>query len=45
MEAAVASIVYDSRADDIVSGTSNLTDWIDFAGPVPDNAVRVARAS
>jgi len=43
MEAAVASIVYDSRADDIVSGTSNLTNWIDFAGPVPTNAVRVAR--
>jgi len=45
MEAAVASIVYDSRADDIVSGTSNLTNWIDFAGPVPTNAVRVARGN
>ena len=43
MEATVASIVYDSHADDIVSGASNLTDWIDFASPVPKDAVRVAR--
>ena len=43
MEATVASIVYDSRADDIVSGASNLTDWIDFAGPVPIDAVRTAK--
>ena len=28
-------MVYDSRADDIVSGASNLTDWIDYHGDVP----------
>ena len=43
MEAAVASLVYDSHADDIVSGNSNLTNWIDFVSPVPANAVRVGR--
>jgi hypothetical protein len=43
MEATVASIVYDSHADDIVPGSSNLTNWIDFAGPVPVDAVRTAQ--
>ena len=42
MEATVASIVYDSHADDIVPGASNLTDWFDFSGRVPDDAVRTA---
>lgn len=42
MEATVASLVYDSHADDITPGFSNITNWIDFTHGIPDNASRVA---
>ena len=45
MEAAVAGLVFDSHADEITPGVSNLTDWIEFSGAVPDNAVRIAKGS
>ena len=32
MEASVAGLVYDSHADDITPGMSNLTNWINFSG-------------
>ena len=43
MEAAVAGLVYDSHADDITPGMSNLTDWIEFSGAVPNNAVKASK--
>ena len=39
MEAAVASLVFESAADSIVPDVSNITEWFDF-GNVPADAVR-----
>ena len=43
MEASVAGLVYDSHADDITPGMSNLTNWIDFSGAVPSGASKAAK--
>ena len=43
MEASVAGLVYDSHADDITPGMSNLTNWIEFSGAVPNDAVKISK--
>ena len=43
MEASVAGLVYDSHADDITPGMSNLTNWIEFSGAVPYDAVKISK--
>ena len=45
MEATVAGLVFDSRADHITPGVSNLTDWINFPDSVPENAVKIAKGN
>ena len=45
MEATVASLVYDCRADDIIEGASNITGWIDYHGDVPDDALQASQGA
>ena len=45
IEATVASLAFESAADSIIPGTSNLTQWFDFGQKVPDCAVRISHDS
>ena len=45
MEATVASLVFESAADKVVTGVSNLTNWFDYNGPVPENVTRFGSKS